>query len=68
MTVPRGDAHAGELGTPYGEGGRFDVELKLTAKSEGLDCTQVACSVVTRVDHRGAGDRLMVGVAPSRGS
>ncbi|GHI83318.1 hypothetical protein [Streptomyces xanthophaeus] len=55
--VPRGDAHAGELGTPYGEGGRFDVELKLTAKSEGLDCLQVACSVVTRVDHRGAGDR-----------
>ncbi|MGW7062570.1 hypothetical protein ACWGHM_29180 [Streptomyces sp. NPDC054904] len=55
--VPRGDAHAGELGIPYGEGGRFDVELRLTAKNEGLDCTQVACSVVTRVDHRGAGDR-----------
>ncbi|MFF4319569.1 hypothetical protein [Streptomyces sp. NPDC001568] len=55
--VPRGDAHAGELGIPYGEGGRFEVELKLTARNEGLDCTQVPCSVVTRVDHRGAGDR-----------
>ncbi|GGZ62075.1 hypothetical protein GCM10010371_21840 [Streptomyces subrutilus] len=55
--VPVGDAHAGELGTPYGAGGGFDVELRLTAKSEGLDCARVACSVVTRVDHRGVGDR-----------
>ncbi|MCX5192925.1 immunoglobulin domain-containing protein [Streptomyces sp. NBC_00249] len=55
--VPPGDAHAGELATAYGEGGGFDVELTLTARADGLDCTQVACSVVTRVDHRDAGDR-----------
>ncbi|MEU8777200.1 hypothetical protein [Streptomyces sp. NPDC048606] len=55
--VPRGDAHVGDLATAYGEGGTFAVELRLAARNEGLDCTVVACSVVTRVDHRGAGDR-----------
>ncbi|WP_445399334.1 immunoglobulin domain-containing protein [Streptomyces sp. LE64] len=55
--VPRGDAHEGELATGYGIGGTFDVELHLKAASAGLDCKTVRCAVVTRVDHRGAGDR-----------
>ncbi|UQX04108.1 LPXTG cell wall anchor domain-containing protein [Streptomyces sp. RerS4] len=55
--VPPDDTHAGDLATAYGEGGTFAVELKLAARNDGLDCTVVACSVVTRVDHRGAGDR-----------
>ncbi|MEU6485452.1 immunoglobulin I-set domain protein [Streptomyces sp. NPDC046887] len=55
--VPKDDPYAGELALPWGDGGTFDVQLKLTAKDSSLDCLQVACSVVTRVDHRGSGDR-----------
>ncbi|MPY59193.1 immunoglobulin I-set domain protein [Streptomyces spongiae] len=55
--VPKGDPNEGELATPYGDGGTFDVEIDVKARDGGLDCTQVTCSVVTRVDHRAAGDR-----------
>ncbi|WP_406397318.1 hypothetical protein [Streptomyces uncialis] len=55
--VPKGDSHAGELATAFGPGGTFDVELQIEAKSTTVDCAEVACSVVTRVDHRGLGDR-----------
>ncbi|MFJ5263223.1 immunoglobulin I-set domain protein [Streptomyces sp. NPDC088387] len=55
--VPPGDPNEGELTETYGEGGTFDVRIDVKAKDGGLDCTQVACSVVTRVDHRAAGDR-----------
>ncbi|MET8024258.1 immunoglobulin I-set domain protein [Streptomyces avermitilis] len=55
--VPKGDTYEGELATAYGDGGTFDVEIEVEAKGDGLDCAQVACSVVTRVDHRGSGDR-----------
>ncbi|MEU6144940.1 hypothetical protein ABZ848_31890 [Streptomyces sp. NPDC047081] len=55
--VPKGDPNEGELALAYGDGGTFDVELALKAKDTNVDCTQVACSVVTRVDHRGTGDR-----------
>ncbi|WP_162467259.1 hypothetical protein [Streptomyces cavernae] len=33
------------------------IPTVLTAKGDGPDCTQVDCAVVTRVDHRGSGDR-----------
>lgn len=55
--VPKGDSHAGELATAFGPGGTFDVELQVEARSTTVDCAEVACSVVTRVDHRGLGDR-----------
>ncbi|QNP67611.1 LPXTG cell wall anchor domain-containing protein [Streptomyces genisteinicus] len=55
--VPRGDSGAGAGAVPWGEGGTFDVELTVQAAGGGLDCLRVVCSVVTRVDHRGAGDR-----------
>ncbi|WP_320778595.1 immunoglobulin I-set domain protein [Streptomyces sp. CRN 30] len=56
--VPADDPYAGGgLTELWGAGGTFDVQLDLTAKDSGLDCLQVACSVVTRVDHRGSGDR-----------
>ncbi|MBG0857438.1 immunoglobulin I-set domain protein [Streptomyces spinoverrucosus] len=55
--VPEGDPNEGELTETYGDGGTFDVEIEVKAEDGGLDCTQVACSVVTRVDHRAAGDR-----------
>ncbi|MGI5459367.1 hypothetical protein ACQEWB_40555 [Streptomyces sp. CA-249302] len=55
--VPKGDPNEGELALAYGAGGTFDVELSVTAKDGNVDCAQVSCSVVTRVDHRGTGDR-----------
>ncbi|MER5213556.1 immunoglobulin I-set domain protein [Streptomyces sp. NPDC002838] len=57
--IPEGapDEGAGEVAIPWGVGGTFDVELEVKAKDGGLDCLQVTCSVVTRVDHNGTGDR-----------
>lgn len=55
--VPKGDQYEGNLAIAWGEGGTFDVEIGIKAKDNGVDCTQVVCSVVTRVDHRNSGDR-----------
>ncbi|MET8830955.1 immunoglobulin domain-containing protein [Streptomyces sp. NPDC004610] len=55
--VPPGDPNEGDLTETWGAGGTFDVQLAIEAKDGGLDCTQVTCSVITRVDHRAAGDR-----------
>ncbi|MFD7708556.1 immunoglobulin I-set domain protein [Streptomyces sp. NPDC059786] len=55
--VPKGDVYEGGLAISWGDGGTFDVEIEAKAQDTGIDCTQVACSVVTRVDHRNAGDR-----------
>ncbi len=55
--VPKGDTYEGDLATAYGDGGTFDVTLDVTAAGDGLDCAQVSCAIVTRVDHRGSGDR-----------
>ncbi|PAZ14403.1 immunoglobulin I-set domain protein [Streptomyces sp. SA15] len=57
--IPEGapDEGAGDVAIPWGDGGTFDVELEVKAKDGGLDCLQVTCSVVTRVDHNGTGDR-----------
>ncbi|NNN36591.1 immunoglobulin I-set domain protein [Streptomyces sp. S3(2020)] len=52
-----GDTYAGELAVHWGTGGTFDVDIAVKSKDSSLDCTQVTCSVVTRVDHRNAGDR-----------
>ncbi|MFI6039880.1 immunoglobulin I-set domain protein [Streptomyces sp. NPDC051315] len=51
------DEGAGSVAVRWGEGGTFDVDLTVEAEDGGLDCLQVACSVVTRVDHNAAGDR-----------
>ncbi|MGW5636960.1 immunoglobulin I-set domain protein [Streptomyces sp. NPDC003832] len=57
--IPRdaSDEGAGTVAERWGEGGTFDVRLGVRAKDSGLDCFEVACSVVTRVDHNAAGDR-----------
>ncbi|MBT2418761.1 hypothetical protein J7F01_04040 [Streptomyces sp. ISL-22] len=55
--VPEGDEYAGDLAVHWGAGGTFDVRIDVKAKDSSLDCTKVACSVVTRVDHRNPGDR-----------
>ncbi|QFQ95454.1 immunoglobulin I-set domain protein [Streptomyces phaeolivaceus] len=52
-----GDTYAGEMAVHWGAGGTFDVDIAVKSKDNSLDCTQVTCSVVTRVDHRNAGDR-----------
>ncbi|MEJ3748011.1 immunoglobulin I-set domain protein [Actinomycetes bacterium KLBMP 9797] len=51
------DPYGSDLTVPWGPGGTFDVEIMVRARSEGLDCTRFTCAVVTRVDHRGSGDR-----------
>ncbi|MER6960150.1 immunoglobulin I-set domain protein [Streptomyces sp. NPDC000618] len=57
--IPRdaSDEGAGTVAVRWGEGGTFDVDLNVKAKDSGLDCLEVACSVVTRVDHNGSGNR-----------
>ncbi|GGX02271.1 immunoglobulin I-set domain protein [Streptomyces chartreusis] len=55
--VPEGDEYAGDLAVQWGTGGTFDVEIAVRAKDTSLDCANVTCSVVTRVDHRNPGDR-----------
>ncbi|MGW1294257.1 hypothetical protein [Streptomyces sp. NPDC002533] len=55
--VPPGDPYEGDLASAFGPGGTFDVEIEITQKGDGLDCAEVSCSVVTRADHRAAGDR-----------
>ncbi|WP_105969707.1 immunoglobulin domain-containing family protein [Streptomyces geranii] len=55
--VPKGDTYEGDLAVAYGDGGTFDVTLDIKAAGDGLDCATVSCAVVTRVDHRGSGDR-----------
>ncbi|MEU5326742.1 hypothetical protein [Streptomyces parvus] len=55
--VPPGDPYEGDLASAFGPGGTFDVEIEVTEKGDGLDCAEVACSVVTRADHRAAGNR-----------
>ncbi len=55
--VPPGDPYAGDLAQAFGPGGAFDVEIEITKEGDGLDCAEVSCSVVTRADHRAAGNR-----------
>lgn len=55
--VPPGDPYEGDLARAFGPGGTFDVEIEISAKGDGLDCAAVACSLVTRADHRAGGDR-----------
>ncbi|MEU4026010.1 hypothetical protein [Streptomyces anulatus] len=55
--VPPGDPYEGDLARAFGPGGTFDVEIEIAAKGDGLDCAEVACSLVTRADHRAGGDR-----------
>ncbi|WP_217231851.1 hypothetical protein [Streptomyces anulatus] len=55
--VPPGDPYEGDLARAFGPGGTFDVEIEIAAKGDGLDCAEVACSLVTRADHRAVGDR-----------
>ncbi|MGY0060347.1 immunoglobulin I-set domain protein [Streptomyces sp. LZ34] len=55
--VPKGGPYEGDLAIAYGDGGTFDVGIEVKAEGDGLDCSEVTCAVVTRVDHRAGGDR-----------
>nr|MDT0660414.1 hypothetical protein [Micromonospora sp. DSM 115978] len=45
------------LAVPYGPDGSFRVQLALTPKIGGIDCTTRRCAVVTRNDHTRSTDR-----------
>lgn len=45
------------LAVPYGAGGSFRVQLKVTTKIGDIDCTTRRCAVVTRNDHTRTADR-----------
>lgn len=48
------------LAQPYGEGGSFDVTLRVRAQlADGVDCRRVRCAVVTRADHTASDDRSL---------
>jgi hypothetical protein len=51
------DPYGSGLAIPWGAGGTLDVEIVVRAQTEGLDCTRLTCSVVSRVDHRNTSDR-----------
>ena len=48
------------LAQPYGQGGTFDVTLRVQAQlAEDVDCRRVRCAVVTRADHTASDDRTL---------
>ncbi|GGV06154.1 immunoglobulin domain-containing protein [Streptomyces spectabilis] len=49
--------HGGDLATPYGENGSFEVGLTLDAKDAYTDCLTTRCVLATRADHTRPGDR-----------
>ncbi|MEZ5205472.1 MAG: hypothetical protein R2690_00485 [Acidimicrobiales bacterium] len=51
-------SYASGLTAPYGPGGSFQVQLRVSANLPGgLDCRQIACAVTTRNDHTRSSDR-----------
>lgn len=48
------------LAQPYGEGGTFDVTIRVQAQlNDGVDCRTTRCAVVTRADHTASDDRSL---------
>jgi hypothetical protein len=45
------------LTVPYGPGGTFRVELRVSARIGEYDCREVRCAIVTRADHTRTDDR-----------
>lgn len=45
------------LAIPYGPGGSFGVELRVTPTIAGVDCRRRPCAIVTRNDHTRGSDR-----------
>ncbi|MGW0434759.1 hypothetical protein ACWDV4_19760 [Micromonospora sp. NPDC003197] len=45
------------LAVPYGAGGTFRLQMKITRMIGDVDCTTRRCAVVTRTDHTRASDR-----------
>ncbi|RUL92251.1 hypothetical protein [Verrucosispora sp. FIM060022] len=50
-------SYAEGLTVPYGAGGSFTVQLKITSKIGDVDCTTRRCVVASRNDHTRASDR-----------
>jgi hypothetical protein len=49
--------YAAALVKPFGKGGTFRVQLKLTRMIGDQDCTVVRCAITTRADHTRSADR-----------
>lgn len=48
------------LAQPYGEGGTFDVTIRVQAQlNDQVDCRKARCAVVTRADHTASDDRSL---------
>lgn len=51
-------AYGEGLAVPYGPNGSFEVTIKVAARiNDDVDCTRMACAVVTRNDHTRTADR-----------
>ncbi|MEW2476379.1 hypothetical protein AB0875_21575 [Micromonospora gifhornensis] len=50
-------SYAEGLTVPYGAGGSFTVQVKITSKIGDVDCTTSRCVVASRNDHTRASDR-----------
>ncbi|MEV7229741.1 hypothetical protein AB0M79_22345 [Polymorphospora sp. NPDC051019] len=50
-------AYGEGLAIPYGPGGSFSVQVKVSTKIGDVDCTVTRCAVVTRTDHLRTADR-----------
>lgn len=49
--------YGADLAKPYGPGGSFTVQLKITGRDEFTDCLTQTCGVSTRADHTRSSDR-----------
>lgn len=49
--------YAAALVKPFGKGGTFRVQLKLTKMIGDQDCSVVRCAITTRADHTRSADR-----------
>ena len=45
------------LARPYGAGGRFNVNIKVSPMIGKLDCRKIACAIYVRADHLRTDDR-----------
>ncbi|MEV0396326.1 hypothetical protein [Polymorphospora rubra] len=50
-------AYGEGLAIPYGPGGSFSVQVKVSSRIGDVDCTVRRCAVVTRTDHLRTADR-----------
>lgn len=58
--------YGADLALPYRSGGRFAVNLTISAQIGSVDCRQTPCAIVTRADHTRPDDRRFDVAVPVR--